>query len=368
MTALRVGFDTGPLYGPKSGIGFAVQHLHDALAAQPGIELLDYLVSFRARPAPPAVRLPMPAAVAVRCWAHGRRPRVDRWLKGAALVHGTNYVVPPSHLPRLVSVYDCWFLRHPEAARPAVRRAGAVLRRAVADGAVVHTSSHATEAAVRELLPGAAVRTVHLAALPLPAPPTMAPIAELAGRPFVVAIGTLEKRKNLPVLVRAFGLLAEQHPEVSLVLAGADGDDRVAIHEAVDALGPRVSNRVMFAGRIDESARSWLLHHAAVLAYPSLDEGFGFPLLDAMQASVPVVASTAGSIPEVAGDAALLCAPDDVQGLAANLGLALDSLSVRAHLVATGTQRWRQFSWARCAAEMAELYHLVAAGDVAALR
>jgi glycosyltransferase involved in cell wall biosynthesis len=362
MEAVRVGFDTGPLYGARSGIGYAVEALRDALHARPDVELVDYLVSFRADPGPDTRRLPLPAAIAHRCWAHSDHPRADRWLPGLQVLHGTNYVVPPSRLARLVSVYDCWFLRHPRQASRAVSRSGAVLRRAIAGGAVVHTSSHASADAVRELFPGAVVHTVHLGALPLPAPPEVAPVPDLVGKPYLLAIGTLERRKNLPVLVRAFGLLAHDHPDLVLVLAGGDGDDRGAIEAAVDALGPGVAPRVLFAGRVHDSARSWLLHHASVLAYPSLDEGFGFPLLDAMQARVPVVAGRAGSIPEVAGDAALLCAPDDVTGLAAALATALTDDGERARLVAAGDARWRTFTWEQCAHEMAALYHSLAAG------
>jgi len=363
MGALRVGFDTGPLFGARSGIGLAVQEMHDALAQRDDVQLLPYVLSLRSRPTPPVRRLPLPAAVAHGCWAHTDHPRVDRWLRDAQVVHGTNYVVPPSRLPRIVSVYDCWFMRNPENAGATVHRAGQVLRRAVAGGAVVHASSEATADAVRDLLPGAAVHTVHLAALPLTAPSAHAPIADLSGRPYIVAIGTLERRKNLPRLVQAFGSIAAAHGDLQLVLAGAEGDDRGEIHAAVDALGPSVAHRVLFTGRVDDAVRSWLLRNASVLAYPSLDEGFGFPLLDAMQAGVPVVASNAGSIPEVAGDAALLSPPGDVDALAANLTMALNSQSVRAHLIASGATRVQQFSWERCAAELVALYRRVADGD-----
>ncbi|MDO8390883.1 MAG: glycosyltransferase family 1 protein [Actinomycetota bacterium] len=359
MEAVRVGFDTGPLYGPKSGVGFSVEALHRALAERSDVQLVDYLVSFRARPEPAVRRLPIPAAVAHRCWAHTGHPRADRWLQGVQVVHGTNYVVPPVRLPRLVTVHDCWFLRSPHQASAAVNRAGAVMRRAIANGAAVHAVSHATADAVRELVPGARVHVVPWGALPLPPPPVAAPIPDLVGRRFIVAIGTLERRKNLPTLVRAFGRLAADRPDLDLVLAGRDGDDRTAIDAAVDALGS-ASTRVLFAGRVDEGTRSWLLHHASVLAYPSLDEGFGFPLLDAMQAGVPVVASDAGAIPEVAGNAALLGPALDVDALTANLAEALDDHDTRRRLVAAGHGRRQQFSWDRCAQEMAALYRRLA--------
>ena len=363
MARLTVAFDTGPLHGPRTGIGFAVEALQRALMARADVELRPYVLSFRADLGEGTTRLPLPAAAAHAAWARSDVPRVDRWLRGAAVVHGTNYVVPPSRLPTLVSVYDCWFLHHPDLASPAVRRAGAVLERAVRRGATVHTSSAATERLVRERFPDATVRTVHLGPLdpaPIAAHP---PVPELVGRPYVLAIGTIERRKNLPTLVRAFGELAGSHPDLRLVLAGSPGDDAVRVREAVDALGPERGGRVLLTGRVDDGVRGWLQHHASVLAYPSLDEGFGFPLLDAMRAGVPVVASDAGSIPEVAGDAALLHPPMNVDALTAALTTVLDDSAVRARLVADGDRRWRGFNWQRCADEMVQLYRAVAEGQ-----
>lgn len=370
---LTVAFDTGPLHGPRTGIGYAVASLRAALLARDDVELLEYVLSFRAALAPDTRRLPLPAALAQRLWGRFAHPTADRWLRTADgrhadVVHGTNYSVPPTSIPTVVSVYDCWFLEHPELAGNDVRRAGDVLRRAIDRGAVVHTSSHATERTVRRLFPGAPVRTVHLGPLDPPAAASTVPVPELAGRPFVVAIGTLERRKNLPALVRAFGTLGASDADVRLVLAGAPGDDAAAVRAAVDGLPAAVADRVLLTGRIDEPVRGWLLQHAAVLAYPSLDEGFGFPLLDAMRAGTPVVASTAGSIPEVAGDAALLVAPDDEDGLAVALGRALHDPTTAAALVAAGDARWSTFSWQRAADEMLQLYRQVLDGDVEGMR
>jgi glycosyltransferase involved in cell wall biosynthesis len=365
---LSVAFDTGPLHGAKTGIGFAVEQLRAALVARGDVVVHDYVLSFRARLHPDTVRLPIPASLAHRAWARAPRPMVDRWLPMVDVVHGTNYVVPPSHLPTIVSVYDGWFLHHPDDATPTVRRAGDVLRAAIARGAIVHTSSHATEQLMRGMFPGVAVRTVHLGPLPLPAPSPSPPIPSLAGRPFVLSIGTLERRKNLPRLVAAFGRLAAAHADVVLVLGGGGGDDSEAVRQAIDALGPALAGRVLQTGRVDDDVRSWLLHHAAVLAYPSLDEGFGFPLLDAMQAGTPVVASTAGSIPEVAGDAALLRDPLDVDGLAEALAIALGDTAARERLIAAGHERWPRFDWQHCAEGIADLYGLAVRGATDQLR
>jgi len=363
MDTVRVAFDVGPLQGPRSGVGLSVAAMHEHLGARQDVSLIDYLVSFRAPRSALRRRLPFPAALAHRAWALGERPRADRWLRGADVVHGTNYVVPPVSLPSVVTVHDCWFLQQPDAlVAPSVRRSGQVLRRSLAAGAAVHAPSQATAAAVRDLFPGTPVTVVRWGALPLAAPPEVAPVPDLAGVRFVLAIGTLERRKNLPALVRAFGRIAGDHSGLRLVLAGADGDDRPAIDAAVDELGPR-ADQVLFVGRVADEVRSWLLHHAAVVAYPSLDEGFGFPLLDAMQAEVPLVASNAGAIPEVAGDAALLTAASDVDALAGNLHSVLADATLAERLVAAGRRRRDEFRWSDCADGLATMYHLLAEGS-----
>ena len=214
------------------------------------------------------------------------------------------------------------------------------------------------------LFRSAPVRTVHLGALEVPASDGDAPIADLAGRPFVVAIGTVERRKNLPRLVSAFGRVATVHRDLVLVLAGAPGDDAAATEAAIDALGPDLAPRVLRTGRIDDTSRAWLLRHATVVAYPSLDEGFGFPLLDAMQVGVPLVASTAGSIPEVAGDAALYCDALDIDSIAAALSRVIDDDAERRRLVEAGASRWVTFTWQRCADGIVDLYRSVITGEI----
>jgi glycosyltransferase involved in cell wall biosynthesis len=360
-----VAFDGGPLLGPRTGVGAAVAEMASALGSRPDVELRSYALSMRGTLLPDMVRLPLPAAVAQRLWARTGRPRLDRWMRPAQVVHGTNYAVGPSRLPRVVSVYDCWFLRNPDDASPVVRRVGQVLRRAVGSGAVVHASSHATADAVRELLGTERVEVIPLAPLPAEtdAVESIAPIAELDGAPFILAIGTLERRKNIPMLVTAFGPIAEAHPDVRLVLAGATDDDRAAIDAAVDALPIALSARVLRTGRVDAAVKQWLLAHTTVLAYPSLDEGFGFPLLEAMQHRIPVVASNRGSIPEVAADAAVLVEPLDADALAGALEAALTDTALRDRLVRAGEDRLRAFSWEDTGQRLADLYRRLATED-----
>ena len=355
-----VAIDVGPLVGPRTGVGAAVSHLMAAfeqLAAPP--ELHPYVLSYRAELPAGTTRLRYPAALAHRLWARVDHPDATRALGRPALVHGTNYVVPPARCPRLVSVYDCWFLRHPEDVHPDVARAAAVLRRSVARGAVVHVSSRASAAEVHELLSPARVEVVHLGAIPADPPPATPPAAvaeRIGGRPFVLALGTVERRKNLHRLVDAFGRLHARRPELLLVIAGRDGNGTADVDTEILRLHARTAAAVVRLGQVDDGTKSWLLHHAAVLAYPSLDEGFGFPLLEAMSAGVPVVASTAGSIPEVAGDGALLVDPLDIDELAAAIERVLSDDRLRHELIGAGRARVAEFSWGATAERMAALY------------
>lgn len=362
--AIAVAVDTGSLIGARTGIGRSVAALLDAFGElDPAPLVRPYVLSFRGDLPAGTARLPIPAAVAQRLWSRLDRPRLDRWLGDVDVVHGPNHVVPPSRRPRLVSVYDAWFLRHPDAVRPDVRRMGDVLRRSVRAGAVVHTSSHATAEQLRELLRPVRrdprIEVVHLGALPVDPPrdAAAARLPALDGRRWILALSTREKRKNLPALVRAFGLASTiLGDDTVLVVAGGPGDDDAAIGDAVAALPADVGARVVVTGRVDDERKAWLLHGASALAYPSLDEGFGHPLLEAMAAGVPVVASTAGSIPEIAGDAALLVPATDDQALADALVTALEDAGERARLVGAGRARVAQFTWADTARRLLAVY------------
>lgn len=362
---VQVAIDVGPVHGPRTGIGNAVAWTVAALRqirrTDGDLTLLPYVTSMRATLGAGERRLPMPAALAHRLWVRTGSPPMDRWLGRPDVVHGTNYVVPPARARRLVSVYDCWFVDHPDDAHPDVARAGAVLRRSIADGAHVVTSSEATTARVRELFDAEFVTTVHLGPPPHdPGERRSAPALGDPDTPFVLALGTVERRKNIPTLVDAFGRLAAEHPTVQLRIAGRDGDDSMALDAALDRLDRTTRARVVRHPHVTEPVKRWLLEHAAVLAYPSLDEGFGFPILEAQQVGTPVVASSAGSIPEVAGAGALLSLPRDDAALAANLLWSISNRSKRDELIARGHANVERFSWERTATQLTAVYRRLA--------
>jgi glycosyltransferase involved in cell wall biosynthesis len=169
-----------------------------------------------------------------------------------------------------------------------------------------------------------------------------------------VALATIEPRKDLVTLVRAFDEVAGRLDDVDLVVAGPDGWGVDAFRAAVDAARHRA--RVHRLGWLAADARADLLVGAAALAYPSIYEGFGLPPLEAMGAGVPVVCSDAGPLPEVTGDAALRAPVGDVAGLADALEVVLTDRAARDRLVAAGAARVACYSWARRVDGLLDLY------------
>jgi glycosyltransferase involved in cell wall biosynthesis len=361
--ALKIAIDMTPLLTQRTGIGTLVERMMDELRDRRDVELVPYVLSMRADVAEGVRRFPYPARAALFAWARGRHPRGRRTLRGADVVHGTNYVVPPTGWPTVVSVHDVSFVSNPALADPTIRSFVPVIRRAVAEGAWVHTISEHVAEQVRGMFGAERVRVVYPGATRTEIlPGSRNPLPGISGR-YVVAIGTHEPRKNFPRLVAAFGILAVEHPDVSLVLAGPPGPDDPAIAAAIALLPRAAAERVVVTDWLDEQHRDAVLAGAAVLAYPSLDEGFGFPALEGMAAGIPVVAARAGAIPEVVADAALLADPLDPAAMAAGLATALFDEDERARLVAAGRHRVLRFTWGAMADGMVALYSAAAGGS-----
>ena len=305
----------------------------------------------------------MPARPLHALWARRDGPPVEWFIGVADVVHGTNFVVPPTRrAAAVVSVHDLTPLHHPELCDAATLAYPGLIRRALHRGAWVHADSGFVAGEVVEAFgadPGR-VRVVHPGVPDLPGLGA-AEVEDVLRRVlppgtgrYCLAVGTAEPRKDLPGLVRAFGEVATSHDDVALVLAGPPGWGEAALEEAVAASPART--RIVRTGWLDDADLAALLGRATVLAFPSLYEGFGFPPLQAMRAGVPVVATRAGSLPEVLGDGALLVEPRDTDGLAGALERCLADASMRRALVAAGSAWVAHFSWESCGAGLEQLY------------
>jgi glycosyltransferase involved in cell wall biosynthesis len=264
------------------------------------------------------------------------------------------------------SYLTLWFLRIPGVPvvydmttfEPSMRpnRRSALIERATLGHAVRRSSailaiSHATAAALAERFPRAAALTtvapLGVTTLEQTAPASANGAAQVLPKAgFVLAVGTLEPRKNLPRLVDAYALLPEslqaQHP---LVVVGGHGWETRETLEALHSLG----ERSVLLGSVSDAALGELYRRCALFCYPSLGEGFGLPVLEAMASGAAVITSNISSLPEVGGDAVEYVDPLDVAGISAALRALLESPSRRAALAALGRERARQSTWQRTA-------------------
>ena len=171
---------------------------------------------------------------------------------------------------------------------------------------------------------------------------------------YLLYLGTLEPRKNVPLLLRAFADLVRRHPEARLVIAGKKGWHFDEIFDTARRLN--LEGQILFTGYIDEADKPALMRGALLFVYPSLHEGFGIPVLEAMASGVPTIAGNRTSIPEIAGDGALLVNPESLPELIDALELLYSDAEARARLVVKGLNQAAKFSWKKTAEETADVY------------
>lgn len=336
MTDLvRLSLDVSAVPAEPAGAGRYTLGLAAALADRSDVELT--LVSrsedaerWRALAPDAAVEAVAPAPRPVRlAWEQSRLPMRLRRLP-VDVHHGPHYTMPEaSSLPRVVTIHDLTFFDHPEWHRrtriPFFRRAIRVAARHA--DALVCVSARTAERLSEICPPTGPVHVVpHGVDHERFRPDEPAPGADRAELvrlgitgPYVAFVGTLEPRKDVPTLVRAFDRMCAAHPGLSLVLAGGAGWGAAAVDEAIAEA--RHGDRVVRAGYVADNLVAALLRQAAAVAYPSLEEGFGLPALEALACGAPLVTTTGSAMQEVVQGAAVLVTPGDVDGLAGALDL-----------------------------------------------
>jgi glycosyltransferase involved in cell wall biosynthesis len=296
-------------------------------------------------------------------WRRLELPRLEGLVRFDALL-ATNFLPPPTRSDAVVLVvHDLAFEAMPEAG-PGFgerwrRRFDGWLRRSA--GVIVPSASAKADLLRRHRLYEDRVRVIPHGADPFEAPDSEETERVRArfgiGGPFALFVGGIEPRKNLGVLVEAFARVGDA--DRWLVIAGGrtywapQGIE--TLRAQVAALPEDVRRRVVLTGYVSDEEKRALLAGATVLAYPSRYEGFGFPVLEGFSADVPVLTSSAASLPEVAGDAALLVDPNDVDAIGEGLVRLFGDAGLRERLVAAGRERLAMFSWERAAGATAEV-------------
>jgi glycosyltransferase involved in cell wall biosynthesis len=343
---VRVAYDETGLELDATGSARAVRCLRGALAARADVELVPV--------AQPPGRGGALARGLVRelAWYPFGLPRRARAL-GADVLHCPMPLAPRRRVQPAVAltINDAIPWDHPEwMTRAHALHARLVLGPAVRRAAVVLVPSRHTRDRLLAVLPGLAPERIAVTpygvdSIFTPGPgPTGAP-------PYLLAVGTLQPRKNLEAALSAFERLAAQGAEHRLVVVGARGwrDDELLARVRRSPVAARIDLR----GRLADDELVRLYRGAACLLYPSRAEGFGFPPLEAMACGAPVVCTPAGSLAEVVADAAPQVDPDDAAGLAAAVAAVLaDPEPWRAR----GLARAGEFRWERCAALTVEAY------------
>jgi glycosyltransferase involved in cell wall biosynthesis len=371
---LAVALDATPLLGPSTGVAAFCAGALSGLAARADLDVSAFAISWRRRmgivdrvPAGVSTRQrAMPDRPLQAAWNRSSFPSIEWFIGPQQVVHGTNFVVPPTRrAARVLTVHDLTIVRFPELCDRSTLGFPDLIRRAVGAGAWVHADSEFVAAEVIEAFgvePGR-VRAVHPGVpglgRPDPGPgqpaTTTLPFALPDGTSgYVLAIGTVEPRKDYPTLVEAFTTVSRAHPEIALVIVGADGWGAERLADAIRRSPAR--DRIVRPGYLGDAGLEVTLRRAAVLAYPSVYEGFGFPPLQAMAAGVPVVATAVGSIPEVVGDAAQLVEGGKPDELAEALIHLLDGGPDIDALVDRGHRRTADFTWSKCAEGLDRLY------------
>ena len=341
---MRIAFDVSPLSHPLAGIGNYIRGSLAGLAEAAGgrHEIVAFApTSPRGRRAIPRALEGIPVELKLRvlpyshafrmAWSRRGRPPVERFLGPIDVLHFSDWMYPPQAAGvRATTIHDLVPLRFPELVTPRTREMhGEKYANAARTCDVVVANSTRTAADVVELL-GIPAEHV-LVALP-GLRPGLVPAGEKAdlGGPYVLGLGTLEPRKNLSRLVEAWQLL---DGELRLALAGGEGWG-----ELPDLADPRI----VALGYVSDDEVARLYRGAAVFVYPSLFEGFGMPIVEAMACGVPVVASADASLDEACGDAAVRADPLDPASIAAGIE---EALARRDELVAKGLVHASRFSW-----------------------
>lgn len=310
----------------------------------------------------------------VRGWHRLRLPLPVELVTGRVDVfYSPDFALPPTcrGVHTLLTVHDLSFMRHPDAFVPALRRyLEQVVPRSVARADTVladstHTRSDlvtllgVSQEKIRVIKPGVDHRfrprprptTPGAQCISSSPPGRLRRLYDLADAPYVLSVGTLQPRKNYVRLIEGFvRARTGRHSDLQLLIAGGRG---WLYDDVIEEASKHVSVRLL--GFVEDSDLLALYRRAALFAFPSLYEGFGLPVLEAMACGTPVVCSNTSSLPEIAGDAALLVDPFDVQALSSAMKRVLEEAELRKQMIDRGFARARRFTWAQAAQQLLEV-------------
>jgi glycosyltransferase involved in cell wall biosynthesis len=355
---LRVGVDIRPFYEPLTGVGWYLYFLLHEFAKRDDVELVLF-GDARVTDEGPVLHADLPANAEMLVFDLRGQPksRLARPLTAAAyvawmdlagvdVVFGANYFLPRLHSAiarrRVITIHDLTYKRFPELLqKETLDNLDRQMKREIAQADAIVCVSESTR---RDLLHFYDVDPSRAFAIlsGIAAPRVYAPIEGLPPR-YILFVSTIEPRKNLGVLLDAYERVRVTHPDVALVVVGKVGWKS-------QSLVPRLRRPgIVHLDYVDAARLATVYRNATAFVMPSIYEGFGFPLLEAMTHGVPSIAARSSSLPEIGGDAALYFEPHDARALEAQLTRVLEDDALRADLATRGRAQAAKFSWARAA-------------------
>ncbi len=371
-----VGIDVTSALSQRAGIGRYTRELVSALVRKD--KSTEYLLFSASQPSWDLLASRMPPDSNVRykqslfnerwlyrIWYRLRLPVPVQLFTGHIdLFYSPDFVLPPvrNDIPTVLTVHDLSFVHYPETFTPSLRKyLNQVVPKSVRSATHVLADSQTTKEDISNIwqIDEKKITVLYSGVDRSFRPPSdnenlvnVRNKYDLGDEPYIFSVSTIQPRKNYQMLIRAFKDVANDFPH-RLIIAGGKGwlyDETLA---EVNAQG--LDDRVRFVGFVDDEDLPALYSDATLFVFPSLYEGFGLPVLEAMACGVPVVVSNASCLPEVAGEAALLLPPQDQQAWTTAIRDLLDDPSRRAQMVASGFLRARQYKWNRAAEKLSGL-------------
>ncbi|NOR14637.1 MAG: glycosyltransferase [Candidatus Aminicenantes bacterium] len=377
---MRIGLDLRPFLKDATGIGVYYRNLLFSLAE---IDITNeyFLFSSSFKDRFPVAQLPpfqqkrvcdrrWPSQLVNWLWSRMQRPRLETIFKIALdLTHSPTPLLLPSKGKSIVTVHDLFFWEHPEMVDRKTRNLFLKYTRnslRQADGVIAVSQYTKDEAVRRFALDPDKVRVIHHG-LKKGLDPDETGVMEAVLKSkfrlpdrFLLFVGADEPRKNLPALIDALKLVHEMSEKIVLVVAGGKGSDRTRVEARITS--QNLTSSVRFLGYLSDAELSALYRLATLVVLPSLCEGFGFPLLEAMASGVPIVASETSALPEIGQDAARYFDPSSAEAISQTILQVLEDESLQQKLVERGRLRLRDFSWTRSAEQTLDFYSEVVAG------
>jgi glycosyltransferase involved in cell wall biosynthesis len=370
-----IGIDYTPAYEQGGGIGRLVRDLVAALArldTQSDYRLFVSGTSLEKLPRPPAPNFQWKPTIInprwfARIWHRARLPiPVERFIGEVDLFHAMDFVLPPTHkkTKTLLTVHDLSFVRVPDAASPSLKSyLDVVVPRSVSKAQHIIADSQATkddlialyavpEEKITVLLSGVDIRyTPQKSVFSIL---TIRNKYKLRNSPYIFTVGTIQPRKNYSRVIRALKLLRDAGYDLDLVIAGGKGWLEDEMYKTLDET--KLHEHVHLIGFAADEDLPILYSHAEAVVFPSLYEGFGFPVLEGMACGTPVITSNVSSLPEVAGEAAIMVDPYSIEAIADAVRRVLDDSALRESMIERGFAQAAKFTWESSARQLHQIY------------